>query len=103
MGDQVRLRQKTIQQGLKPKLRNDRFGEPHEIVEVLSPQNIKIKWNNKTKIVNVNNVKPKELERTISKTNLGQGSCSNSKETKQLNPGGQPYFTKFGRQIRPRV
>jgi hypothetical protein len=103
VGDQVRLRQKSIQQVLKPKLRNDRFGESHQIIEVLSPQYIKLKWNKKTKKVNVNNVKPKKPDRIIYKSDLEQGCCSSRNRTEQQYSRRQSYYTKLGRQIRPCV
>ena len=43
--------------GLKKKLRNDLWSEPHIITKVLSEQNVEL---NGKKVVNVNNIKKKE-------------------------------------------
>jgi hypothetical protein len=114
VGDFVRMHNKTIQQGLKFKLRNDRYGEPCEIIEVLSPQNIKIKWKGKTKVINVNNVKPKEPDRSLSEKSTTQTTTHQQKtaktatrqpvQTKTNKPvSTQVYVTRYGRHIRPRI
>ena len=63
VGDSVRLKQKTLRQGLKSKLRGDKWSEPFKVLEVPSPQNVRIQFKNKSKVINVNNLKHKEPER----------------------------------------
>lgn len=65
VGDLVRIKQPQTKIGLKCKLRNDLWSDPYPITRVTSEQNVEVKINEKTKIVNVNNVKPKERDRCI--------------------------------------
>jgi hypothetical protein len=98
VGDFVRLRSKTIHQGLKSKIRNDKFGDPMEIVEVLSPQNIRIKWKGSTKVINVDNCKPKEPDRI----NDQPRQSLRSREvvtSKPLSVSKTGYTTRYGRVV----
>ena len=122
MGDQVRVKSKTIQQGLKPKLRNDRYGDAYEVVRVVSPQNVEIKYKNTTKIVNIDNVKLKEPMRIVGwvpqankatnpalcgtkrhKDDRGQENRTLGEERATFTSASIPnkhYITRYGRIIR---
>ena len=63
VNEKVRIHKPQTKVGLKKKLRNDLWSEPVKISKVISDQNIEVEWNNKKKIVNVNNVKKKEPDR----------------------------------------
>ena len=65
VGDLIRLKMPQTKIGLKSKLRNDKWSEPLEIKKVISDQNVEVTWNDKAKIVNVNNVKKKERDREV--------------------------------------
>jgi predicted aspartyl protease len=78
VGDEIRVKQPQTKVGLKKKLRNDHWGPPRKIIGV-SPENLKL--DNK-KIVNVNNVKLKEIDREFIRKD--------------------PQTTRYGRQTRPR-
>jgi 3-dehydroquinate synthetase len=63
-GESVRVKKPQTPVGLKEKLRSDRWSEKMKINKVISEQNIEVVLpNQKTKILNVNNVKHAELDR----------------------------------------
>ena len=66
-----RLKQPATKVGLKKKLRNDLWSKPFKIIRVISPQNVEIALNgNKTKVVNVNNIKKSEKTDRVSDENI---------------------------------
>lgn len=81
-GDEVRVKQLATKVGLKRKLRNDLWSDAYKITKVVSPTNVEIQFKNKTKVINVNNIKKKELNREVIR----------DKET----------VTRFGRVSKPR-
>ena len=81
-GDEVRVKQLATKIGLKRKLRNDLWSDAYKITKVVSPTNVEIQFKNKTKVINVNNIKKKELNREVIR----------DKET----------VTRFGRVSKPR-
>ena len=64
-GDEVRVKQLATKVGLKRKLRNDLWSDAYKITKVVSPTNVEIQFKNKTKVINVNNIKKKELNREV--------------------------------------
>lgn len=60
----VRIFKPQTKIGLKKKLRNDLWSEPVKINKVISKQNVEVLYNNKRKIINVNNIKKKEPNRS---------------------------------------
>lgn len=85
--DFVRLKIHTTKPGLKKKLRNDLYSEPVKINKVLSDQNVEVKIGNKNKVVNVNNLKKKEPDRSI--------------VLERINPN--LIVTRYGRTTKPRI
>jgi hypothetical protein len=49
---------------LKTKLQHNKWSEPIKVSKIISPQNIEVVVNNKSKVVNVNNVKKSEFIRS---------------------------------------
>ena len=64
-GDEVRVKQFATKVGLKRKSRNDLWSDAYKITKVISPSNVEIQFKNKTKVINVNNVYKKELNREV--------------------------------------
>ncbi len=63
-GEYERLKNHTIKPGLKKKLQHNKWSEPIKVSKIISPQNIEVVVNNKSKVVNVNNVKKSEVIRS---------------------------------------
>jgi hypothetical protein len=82
--DLVRIKQPQTKIGLKKKLRNDLYSEPVRISKVLSDQNVEVEVRNRKKVVNVDNIKKKEVNRTeMIRT--------------------EPIITRYGRVSNPRM
>ena len=81
-GDLVRLNNPVTKVGLKKKLRNDIWSAIAKVKRVVSPQNLEIEINNKTKIVNINNLKR---------------AYAQNEEIRKV-----PTVTRYGRISRPR-
>lgn len=64
VNDYVRVKRQQTRVGLKKKLRNDHWSEPLRVSKVVCDQNVEVEIGNKTKIVNVNNIKKKEPTRS---------------------------------------
>jgi hypothetical protein len=56
-GDSIRIKNHTINIGLKRKLQYNKWSEPVKILKVLSPQNVEVEHKGKMKVLNVNNIK----------------------------------------------
>jgi hypothetical protein len=84
-GEYVRLKIHPTKIGLKKKLRNDNYGDPVKINQVLSEQNIEVLIKDKPKIINVRNCKPKEPDRIVTEiirsepTRTHSGRISNTR------------------------